>query len=76
MAKIRIMKQGYGDQCLLEYDITNIDALNKARSIFNENMSMGGRFAFRIDGDGETSLLDEFDETAEDILFCPAIQGG
>lgn len=73
--KLRLMKTGYGDQCLAEWDTVLPETVNYARSSFMENL-LPGRIAFRLDGPGLSTPITEFDETAPEILIVPAIQGG
>lgn len=73
--KLRILKTGHGDLCLAEWELTQVDSVTRARSLFVENFT-AGRLAFRVDGPGRTTMIQEFDETAPEILIVPAIQGG
>lgn len=73
--KLRILKSGHGDLCLAEWELTDVPSVSNARTLFQENFT-SGRLAFRVDGPGRTSVIQEFDETAPEILIVPAIQGG
>lgn len=73
--KLRILKTGHGDLCLAQWEVTDVESVQTARSLFEENFT-SGRLAFRMDGPGRTTLIRAFDETAPEILIVPAIQGG
>lgn len=73
--KLRLMKTGYGDQCLAEWRDTMPETIPIARQSFLDNFG-AGRLAFRVNGPGDTVPIKEFDETAAEILIVPAIQGG
>lgn len=75
MAKLRLLKTGYGDLCLAEWDRTRPDSVKLAERAFAENL-LPGRLAFRLDGPGRSTPIKEFDATAPEILLVPAIQGG
>lgn len=73
--KLRILKTGYGDLCLAEWELTDEVSVGQARTLFDENFT-SGRLAFRLDGPGRSIPISEFDAEASEILIVPAIQGG
>lgn len=75
MAKLRLLKTGYGDLCLAEWDPQAPETVQQAASAFSEHFT-AGRMAFRLDGPGRTRPIRAFDATAPEILIVPAIQGG
>ncbi len=75
MAKLRLLKTGYGDLCLAEWDKGRPETVAEAEAAFAENFT-AGRLAFRLDGPGQTRPIRAFDPAAEEILLVPAIQGG
>jgi hypothetical protein len=75
MAKLRLLKTGYGDLCLAEWDQERPETVTEAATAFAEHFTPG-RLAFRLDGHGRTRPIQAFDATAPEILLVPAIQGG
>lgn len=72
MAIIRTMSRRGDDE--LSYHLADEAAVAKARELFLANQT-AGMAAFKMTGtDGE--LIREFDDTADDILFVPALRGG
>lgn len=75
MSKLRLLKTGYGDLTLAEWDKNRPETVANAESLFSEHF-MPGRLAFRLDGPGQTRAIHQFDATAPEILIVPAIKGG
>jgi hypothetical protein len=75
MSKLRLLKTGYGDLCLAEWDPNRPETVTQAASAFTEHFT-AGRLAFRLDGQGRSQPIQSFDATAPEILLVPAIQGG
>ena len=73
--KLRILKTGHGDLCLAQWELTDVESVSNARTLFEENFT-AGRLAFRLDGPGRTTMIRTFDESAPEILIVPTIQGG
>jgi len=75
MAKLRLLKTGYGDLMLAEWETDQPETVAAAETAFAANFT-AGRLAFRLDGPGRTTPIRQFDRTAAEILIVPAIQGG
>ena len=75
MAKLRLLKTGYGDLMLAEWETDQPETVAAAETAFAANFT-AGRLAFRLDGPGRTTPIRQFDRTAPEILIVPAIQGG
>jgi hypothetical protein len=75
MSKLRLLKTGYGDLCLAEWDKDRPETVADAATAFAEHFT-AGRLAFCLDGPGQSRPIREFDPAAREILLVPAIQGG
>ncbi len=75
MAKLRLLKTGHGDLTLAEWDKDRPETIAAAKSAFSEHFT-AGRLAFRLDGPGRSTPIQEFESSAPEILIVPAIQGG
>jgi hypothetical protein len=75
MAKLRMLKTGFGDLTLAEWDKNRPETIAGAQALFTEHFT-AGRLAFRLDGPGQTRAVRQFDANAPEILIVPAIQGG
>lgn len=75
MARLRLMKAGHGDLCVAEWDADTREMVDDAEATFRKHREKGC-LAFRVDGPGETTAIDTFDETAPEILLVPPVQGG
>ena len=75
MAKLRLLKTGHGDLTLAEWDKDRPETVATAEAAFAEHCT-AGRLAFRLDGPGRSTPIQQFEKTAQEILIVPAIQGG
>jgi hypothetical protein len=74
MNKLRLLKSGYGDECLCEWDATP-ELIDRARVIFDRAMTPG-RLAFALESPGQHRLLTQFDPNVGDLVIIPQIIGG
>lgn len=75
MSKLRLMKAGYGDQCLAEWELRERSEVDRASELFSEHRC-AGCLAFRLDGPGQQTPIDTFDAAAPEILLVPPVRGG
>jgi hypothetical protein len=75
MSRMRLLKTGFGDQCVAEWDVDRPETITPAERAWHENF-LPGRMAFRIDGPGQSNRITNFDRLSPEILIVPAIQGG
>jgi hypothetical protein len=75
MAKLRLLKTGHGDLTLAEWERSRPDSVAAAEALFTEHFTPG-RMAFRLDGPGQSRVIQRFDAAAPEILIVPAVQGG
>lgn len=77
MPTLRLMKTGYGDKRLIEWNEKVNTNHTDVVEMFRNEMAVGGRLAFRITSPGEHNPITELDPEQEgDVLIVPAIQGG
>ena len=59
MAKLRLLKTGYGDLMLAEWETDQPETVTAAETAFAANFT-AGRLAFRLDGPGRTTPIRQF----------------